>query len=97
MAIPNKLEYYCDERSISNGTTDLIVRKTGLTNIKSIIVTNLSTQNDMTVKFNATTNSSRTVEAGKSLELENEGIIDNVYLSNASGASIDFSVFMIGG
>ena len=31
MAIPNKLEYYCDERSISNGTTDLIVRKTGLT------------------------------------------------------------------
>jgi hypothetical protein len=95
MANSNKLKYACDERNINTGTT-LQVLHAGITKITSVVISNLSTAYDMTVKLNASTNASRTIEAGKSLTISDEGIIDSIYISNASGETIAFSVLSVG-
>jgi hypothetical protein len=98
MAVPtNKLKYYSDERSISTGTTNLTVRKTGLREVTSALISNYDTSNDITCRINAKNNSVRTVQAGKTLAINDEGIISNIYLSNASGSAVNFGVFMTGG
>jgi hypothetical protein len=96
MPSPNKTTYVTDERAIPTGTTDLTVRFGTLQNAKSALITNLDSSNDISCKLNDKANNSRTVEAGKSLILNDEYVTD-IYLSNSSGASVNFSVMLIGG
>lgn len=99
MADSNKLKYYCDERTIANGESELPVLKSGLTNIKSVLIRNLNTNitHSITVKLNDSSNSAITIQGGKTLAINDEGIIDNIYISNSSGSTVSFSFFMIGG
>lgn len=96
MANPNETEYYTDERTINTATTNLPVRFGTVGTATGVIVTNRTTGYSMTVRFNNIANSTRTIDGGKSLII-NDCKISSAWLSNASGASINFSVMVFGG
>ena len=92
----NKLAYHCVEDEINNGVNNVYINKGNLSVIRTLLITNFSSTADITFKLNLITNASRTVEAGKTFRISDEGLIEFVYLSNASGSAVRFSVFMIG-
>ena len=97
--MPNRTVYKCypstGRGTINTGTTLQVNFGTQRVAVSGY-VRNFDTSNDITIKLNYSTNDSIVVGAGSAFQFEDE-YIDNIFLTNASGSSIEYQVVLTGG
>lgn len=98
--MPNKTVYKSypstGRGTINDGTTDLQVNFATQRVAISGYVQNFDTANDLTLKINSKNNNVIVLKAGTSFVFEDE-YIDSVFISNASGAAVQYQAVIVGG
>ncbi len=88
--------YKSIETSITTGTSNSEVTISPVTKVHTVLLDNDNSVagQDMVIKFNDTSNTGRTVKAGESLSISI--IADKIYLSNSSGSTVNYRLFVVG-